>query len=1032
MGAPTKVLASNIPSPAAVALRAGSGKAYVLCRTSPAQLYRVDLSTGTATPMITHLGEGCDIAWTNTIGSQLAVADRAGQVLLVDVTAPGGAPQVFAQGMEPIWGVDLAPGGGALLLGSGSRLLRLDLPSAPKVQLDLPAEPMYLSSWARVGVTTAGVAFEDLAFRVDPPEGGLVSHSKDATFPIQPSVVLATGGQTGSFRLIAHDRNTGEELAVGHFEITDTWSDADGPPASFVGEFQTDTPAPEWGGGDPFHPQNLSVRPVLGTYRVAIVIAETSDNPALSNAGQAALRSLWEDEVFNGVARGGVLESARGYWRDVSDSQIDLVNAGVVGPVRLANNWASYATQVNTTTGQTDGWEGFARAVVAELRSRNEALAGAGQPPLVDLMTVDSIILVVRSIPASSTNPGRHVWPSATRPGGYQLTFEVAQRSLGGVFPIRVPVPRTIQMFAIADDSPTWGQRERGESAAHELGHNFCLPDENAVASHADWAKRRDLARQIWTGATSSITPGDSWSLMAYNREFPQPVLVERMMLGWVKENHIRSLNFATVGPVDETVTLCASDLGTPPANQFSGVEVRIADGQNWYFEYRRQRPTAPADQDIPADRTVVGTECWSGEAPVDRRNILRVEDDSDVDRGEFQLNDDYEVADVSNAAYPNDFKMTVVETTADHAKIHIKYGDAKPDPQIRPWAQSTNWKSPDLRIINARNQVDNRYADMPWEGHDNRIVATVRNPGQMNAKAVRVDFYVKDFTVGGGKETHYGGETRDVNTGAEVTFTSTVPWIPPWLSLLAIRPHYCVIARIAEYKDPADPTIREIAISNNEAQSNYTQLMSVSASPSTREMGFVKVTNPSSLPADCRVAVSQTSPLARTYIEKAWVRLQPGEERDVLFMTESVLGDPVLKPLVDEIGEGFAYDVPNSLRLTGIVDDHQSCDGQVTGGAHVLVRAARGTRFVDFGYDDGVVWGRIETVDDNTGANGTVLVTITAPEGPPREEVREATLDSGFFRIQVGDVPYHHLLRGHYLGAFDLAPCESWPITVE
>ena len=197
---------------------------------------------------------------------------------------------------------------------------------------------------------------------------------------------------------------------------------------------------------------------------------------------------------------------------------------------------------------------------------------------------------------------------------------------------------------------------------------------------------------------------------------------------------------------------------------------------------------------------------------------------------------------------------------------MKITYGDAKPDPQIRPWAPSTNWKSPDLRVTNARNATDNRFADIPWEGHNNWIVAKVRNPGKVDAKNVRVDFFVKDFTLGGGAEFPLGSDTHDVDSNDEVEFTSSKAWVPPPLSaipFLNIRPHYCVVARIAAYNDPAQPNVREITLDNNEAVSNHTQLVSVSASPSSREMGVVKVTNPLPTVADCRVVVRQTSPLA-------------------------------------------------------------------------------------------------------------------------------------------------------------------------
>ena len=144
---------------------------------------------------------------------------------------------------------------------------------------------------------------------------------------------------------------------------------------------------------------------------------------------------------------------------------------------------------------------------------------------------------------------------------------------------------------------------------------------------------------------------------------------------------------------------------------------MRIADGRNYYFEYRREQPTALKDQDVPADRTVVGVDCVSGVEPADRRNILRIRDDSDLDKAEFQAGDDYEERDTSSAAYPNDFLMEVVATEAEFARIHITYGDAKPDPQIRPWAPSTNWKSPDLQVTNARNLADSALPRHPVGG---------------------------------------------------------------------------------------------------------------------------------------------------------------------------------------------------------------------------------------------------------------------------------------------------------------------------
>jgi hypothetical protein len=1036
-----RVAASGIAAPAAIARRSGAADAYVLSRTTSARILRVDVMTGGVVEHVTGLGRARDLAWVDVAGSRLALADLDGRILLVDLAHPQAAPVVLADGLDPVWSVDWAAGG-QVVAGVGGDILLVDLPAADPVTLGMPSEPLYLSSWTRVGVSTDGsLTVDDLVFVVDPPEAGSVSHAKDASFSAAPSVVLSTCAVPGQYKLVVLHAVTGDVLTAAPFEVTDAWGGVDGPPQSFIGAVGADAPDATWGGGDPYVPQNLDVTPVRSDRNVAVVIAQTTETPAqpaLTNAQQAALRTTWSDEVFTGVNRGGVMESARNYWFAVNGSRFDILNAGVVGPVALANNWASYATEVNATTGQTDGWEAFGRAAVADIRRQNDARAAAGQPPVVDLMTVDSIILVLRSLPAAGMNPGRFVWPSSTRPGGYQLSFEVGRQVVSIPFPfgditVSVPIERTIQMFAMPND---WvardARREIGETVAHEYGHTLGLPDEYARPAHPQWAKDRDLARRTTNAAGQVVlNTGDCWSLMSFEEEFPLPTVVEKMMLGWVEASHVKLYNFQTVGPVDETVTLHASDLGTPPAGRFSAIEVRIGDGSNYYFEYRRERPTAFFDQDVPTDRTVVGVDVRSGKEPTDRRNVLRIANDTDNDRGEFQLNDDYEERDTSNPSYPEDFRMQVLQTANRFARVRITYGDAKPDPQIRPWAPSTNWKSPDLQVTNARNATNSAWRDVPWEGHDNRIVATVRNPGQITARSVRVEFFVKDFTLGSGAEQPLGFDVHDVPTGnAPVQFTSSVAWVPPPLSAIPfvhIQPHYCVVARIVEYRDPVNPAIRETTPENNEAQSNHTQLISVSASPSSREMGVVKVTNPLDEPAVCRVVVRQTSAYYRTYVEKSWVRLDPGEARDVLFMTESVLGDPTTHPAIGERREAV-YKTPNSVRLTGVADTAGLCHGFVTGGAHVMVRSARATEFVEFGREGELVWGEVVTKDDGSGVNGALLVTLTPEGAPEKEQTFDATVAGGRFRVVVPPSDGWRL-QGHFVGGFDSAPCTSKPV---
>ena len=502
-------------------------------------------------------------------------------------------------------------------------LLQVDLPAAPAVQLEMPTEPLYLSSWARVGVATNGVAFDDLVFRVEPPKAGLCRTRRTRR---SPSGQRGTRERRspGAFQLVAHDRNTGDELARrsirGHRRV----AGVDGPPASFIGKVLADSPDPAWGGGDPFVPQNLSVTPVLGNRNVAVVIAETSDSTALSAADQATLRTAWQNEVFDGVIRDGVLESARRYWRDVSDDQMDLVNAGIVGPIRLANNWASYGTA--DTTGQTDDWEAFARAAIADIRTQNEARGGGrpaagGRPHDRRLDRArDPVAARARHEPGPVRVAERDAARAVTSSASRSPARHSASRSLG------------VDRHHHADhahDPDVLDARRLGGARDEQAGSAARpSPTSWATTSAFPTSTPAPRTRSGPRTATSRRRPpgaGRRGRSCRGKRSSRSRCVVEKMMLGWVKPAHVRSLSFATLGPVDEEITLHASDLGAPPAGRESAVEIRIADKSNYYFEYRREQPTTFKDQDLPADRTVVGIHCVSGEEPSDRRNILRI-----------------------------------------------------------------------------------------------------------------------------------------------------------------------------------------------------------------------------------------------------------------------------------------------------------------------------------------------------------------------------------------------------------------------
>lgn len=901
--------------------------------------------------------------------------------------------------------------------------------------LNLPADPLYLNSWIRIPVslTQADPSFDDLLFWVEPSEAGCtVSYSRDLFFDAaKPDIILIAGGLVADCVLHAVDKTSGNEIATEKFSVTDVWTGKDGPPLAFTGEVGTGQPEGTWGGGDWTQPQNVRIYPQLGPRRVAIAILETSDNPALSAADAATLRTRLQNQVFDGVGGAGT-ESTAAYFREVSHGAFSIVNAGVVGPIQLPNTFAGYGPSVvNSALNRWNGLEPFARAGIAEIRRQNEQLAAAGQPPLIDLLTVDSILFVVRTLPPpppppppGTPMPGASQWPFASRPGSWERSFQVGVRIIsvpiiGGSFSVPIPIDRIIQIVAMPDDWETAEASTRTfqDTASHELSHNLGLPDQYAKTTFAADIRNRDP---------------NNWTLMSWEDDLTHLTTPEKLMLGWTLPEWVRPLSFAVIGPVDETITLQAAELGAPPFGLSAAVEVRKGDGLNYYFEYRRTQGGAFGDQDLPENGVVVATEFVSGTVePADRRTMLLIRDDSDADGGTFALNDDYEEQDTTSPEYPNDFIVDVLAIAPTTAQIRVRYGDQKPDPQLTPWSAQTDWKSPDLEVRNARTAANPIYRDIPWEGHTNTLHARVRNRGELDAPGVTVNFAVKDYTLTNGAETSLGSDTRDVPAGATVEFTAPTVWVPPITSIIigaGLHAHYCTVARISPYAHPANPAVKEVTTANNEAQSNHTQLLSVFASPASREVASVSLFNDRADVTRFHPIVRQTSPLARTYLEHAWVELEPGKRRDVKVFTEWIVGDETLTPVVDEYGIERAFQEPNILRMTGVAEE--PCSGVPLGGGSFTVPIGIATEFVRFEVDERATFffGRIVLVGTEQGVDGDVLITLR-PEERPEDEI---TVSTNCVRGEFEAVAEHQLsgvvaVQAHYLGRLALGACESW-----
>jgi hypothetical protein len=250
---------------------------------------------------------------------------------------------------------------------------------------------------------------------------------------------------------------------------------------------------------------------------------------------------------------------------------------------------------------------------------------------------------------------------------------------------------------------------------------------------------------------------------------------------------------------------------------------------------------------------------------PFARPTILLLPADGDDDGSVLGNGQFYKEVDAS--PFPVEFRADVSGISGDKADVRIRYGtNGRPDPSIRPWPASAQrpWQSPDIEVRNAKSLADPAWANVPWVGNMNTVVAKVRNAGNVLAPQVRVNFYVKNFNIGGAPEVFLGSDLRDVPAGGTVDFSTN--WVPPSTG------HFCIVVRIPLYVVPTAPTIVEMTELNNLAQSNYDRFITATSSPSTREETSVMAPSAGAV----RFIDQQKNPLYRTCVETTWLWLEP------------------------------------------------------------------------------------------------------------------------------------------------------------
>jgi hypothetical protein len=574
---------------------------------------------------------------------------------------------------------------------------------------------------------------------------------------------------------------------------------------------------------------------------------------------------------------------------------------------------------------------------------------------------------------------------------------------------------RTLGVISMPNEWGVAGNREIFDTFSHELGHNLGLGDQ-------------------YTPAVTGRNLG-SWEMMDWDDPMPHFTIAHRLMLGWVQAGWVQSFDFSALGgTVDQTVTLHPIEQGAPAAGRRTGVEIRIADGWNYYFEYRRGQAAQIGDRALPEDGVVLGSDVvsppWT--PPFSRPGLLLLPPDTDNEGAALSNGENYRETDYSDPTYPTDFRVDVSGIDANKADLRIRYGVlAKPDPSIRPWPAGPDrqWQSPDIEVRNTRNQADAAWFNVPWIGNPNTIVAKVKNNGTMNAPQVRVNFYVKNFNVGGAPESFLGTDVRDVAAGATVEFSTG--WVPP------SGGHYCVVVRIPLYSTPATPpaipTV-EMTELNNLAQSNYDRFISATSVPS-REVTTVDVGNPYAIATRVFLHPGQTNPAYRTYLESTSLWLEPGETKRVTMMFELApdnLGNKVYPneqlPLVRKMMRE-----PNRVGVVARIEDPNDSPRHkvdVLGGAEAQIVTGKSTRFDRFAAERGTTRGRIVTVEGTHPVPGKAIVRTTRTGGheasgdAPTYHYQTVKLTSGSFTAKLlADAAQ---VDGYYLPAHGYADCWS------
>ena len=872
------------------------------------------------------------------------------------------------------------------------RLWREKFKKIPSVSISIPKDKLIVGSYTELTVKVSGIAFEEIGFKI--PEGskaGQISLSREnGSSTVNTMIMLLAGYEAGDYKLEAYKKLDNTVLATVEFSTTSSWGIEEyGPSMHLEGRITHEfTSGGAWGGGSP-GVQNYNQTPHSGNWKVCLIMVDCAEERF--PVGEVnTIRDRWMNETVNGFTMpDGSIRSAKKYYSEISNNTFNL-QADIFGPVNLSGNFSDRINDDGSAKGS------FAQEVVTSI------------DPSVDFSQYNTIAFVFRSIlnaPAPATPKRCWAW-------GWGQSFATAEGNMNKACLI---MPHDFDMH------PSAGGRQIHETLSHELGHNFGMGD-------------------LYTPGVTGLNMGN-WEPMANEGNLPSLSLYHLLRQGWVKDTWVKSYDFInTVTPIDETITLHPVEAGEPPVGRKSGIEIRITDGWNYYFEYKKGMTGEINSQNLPENRRVIGTDGITGlfVPPFERPGLLFLANDADGDGQILGNTEDYEEVDFSDPTFPTDFKVSVTSEDGNKAEVRVQYGvNSKPDPSIRKWPASPTrqWQSPDIEIRNARSMANPAmWNNVPWVNNDNIVVAKIKNVGTISAPQVRVNFYVRNYNIGGAPEVPIGSVIVDVPAGATIEAINPNPWRPPATG------HYCIVARIPLYQLPSGGTV-EMTELNNEAQSNYDRFVSGTASPYSREVTYLEVGNPyDNCEARIFVIPTQDSYHYRTYLEHTWVYLKPKEVKKIKVMTERIdnIDLPLDLPIYKKMLEGFnqpniqgGHEKNHPLRVKNPVSNvsvmalvSEGITDQVhnniipLGGVDFSVVSGRKTEFVGIDQDNEMIYGQVVVLGIQEGViGGTVLVKfvhketikdVFGQEQPEFSYQQIKVIENGYFRDKLkyrGDI---------------------------